>query len=402
MSVQNFLLRPASRYEIRCYTNRDILTDPAAFEETGILVHNSFTPKPLSYGQRQTCTVGVPWPNEVFYYAVVSVDAAGNRSPISNIISVYISEGEAAEAAEVESQEPLYEGAELASPGKRGLARLRTRRLKTYIAVGVVCGLVLIVFVLVTVILVRVKKRRKAQYDAERRDSYKAYEPNGDEKEAAAANKNLSSWLDSLPRSERGHIEPDITLEGAAQGTLPKQHTLTKTNPYRHKVLTNGSFLNLKDLPAASSGSSSADDSRPTTSTEDSSEGRDGGSSQHSADDHANVSRNFESELEQGRSRVKRSKSSGHHHQQQQQSASVLDTSTARAIIDTYSGNLFSENYSNYVPYGSPAPIHHPHHHDGGNYAAGYGSNGFDRYSVDNVDYSPQRQSFRLRTESVV
>ena len=27
----------------------------------------------------------------------------------------------------------------------------------------------------------------------------------------------------------------------------PNTHTLTKTNPYRHKVLTNGSFLNLKD-----------------------------------------------------------------------------------------------------------------------------------------------------------
>ena len=372
-------------------------------------MHSSFTPKPLSYGQRQTCTVGVPWPNEVFYYAVVSVDEAGNRSPISNIISVYISEGEATEkaASSEDAEVELYEGAELITSSPNGLAKLRSKRLKTYIAVGVVCGLVLIVFILVTVILIRVKTRRQSQYDAERKDSYKAYEPNGEEKgDGGNLNKNLSSWLDSLPRSERATSEavPDMHLEGGE--TLPKQHTLTKTNPYRHKVLTNGSFLNLKDLPAASSGSSAAgsgDDSRPTTSTEDSSEGRgDGGSSHHSSDDHFNLT---QPDLDQSRGgRVKRSKSSGHHHpQQQQQSPSVIDTSTARAIIDTYSGNLFSDNYSNYVPYGSPAPVQHPHQqHDGGNYA-GY-NNGFDRYggAGGNVDYSPQRQSFRLRTESVV
>ena len=306
----------------------------------------------------------------------------------------------AVEDAEVE----LYEGdALVATSSAKGLARLRSRRLKTYIAVGVVCGLVLIVFILVTVILIRVKTRR-AQYDAERKDSYKAYEPNGDDEKDGNAmentNKNLSSWLDSLPRSERGHHLPEDQDPGME--TLPKQHTLTKTNPYRHKVLTNGSFLNLKDLPAASSGSSAAgsgDDSRPTTSTEDSSEGR---GSQHSSEDH--VIDAYSAAPEQGRSsRVRRSKSSNGHHQmsmQQQQSPSVLDTSTARAIIDTYSGNLFSDNYSNYVPYGSPAPIHNQQHE--GNYA-GY-NNGFDRYSVGggNVDYSPQRQSFRLRTESVV
>ena len=383
-------------------------------------MHSSFTPKPLSYGQRQTCTVGVPWPNEVFYYAIVSVDEAGNRSPISNIISVYISEGEATEdvPSSEDGEVELYEGAELAASSPNSLARLRSKRLKTYIAVGVVSGLVLIVVILVAVILIRVKTKR-AQYDAERKDSYKAYEPNGDEKgdgngnvSTVTASKNLSSWLDSLPRSDRGHHSEDVTdmhLEGGGGETLPKQHTLTKTNPYRHKVLTNGSFLNLKDLPAASSGSgSSADgDSRPTTSTEDSSEGRcgDGGSSQHSADvDHFGATQ--PADPDQGR-RVRRSKSSGHHQQQlsmqqqQQQSPSVLDTSTARAIIDTYSGNLFSDNYSNYVPYGSPTYHQQQQQHHDGNYA-GY-NHGFDRYSVGgNVDYSPQRQSFRMRTESVV
>ena len=81
----------ASKYEIRCYTSRDALTG-TSFEEVGILVHSSFTPTPLEYGVRQTCTVGVPWPNEVFYYAIIAIDDAGNKSPISNVISVYIHE----------------------------------------------------------------------------------------------------------------------------------------------------------------------------------------------------------------------------------------------------------------------------------------------------------------------
>ena len=82
----------AFKYEIRCYTNRDALNQEATFTKHGILVHDSFTPQPLEYGTAQTCTVGVPWPNEVIYYGLVSIDEAGNRSPISNILSVYIYE----------------------------------------------------------------------------------------------------------------------------------------------------------------------------------------------------------------------------------------------------------------------------------------------------------------------
>ncbi len=408
MISQDCLFLAASEYEIRCYTNRDALTSTASFEETGILVHSSFTPTPLNYGQRQTTTVGVPWPNEVFYYAIVSIDAAGNRSPISNIISVYISEAESSateaktEAPSSDSTGPLYDGADItSSPALYSPSRERSRQIKMYIAIGVVSGLILIVLVLVAVILIRVRTRRssaaKHQYDADRRDSYKAYEPTGAPPPAAsddkdANGKSLSSWLDSLPRSE----VTDAMDGGGNTGTMTKQHTLTKTNPYRHKVLTNGSFLNLKDLPAASS--SSDDSSRPTTSTEDSSEG--GGRCDDDLDEDPSRS-----------SRVRRTKSTtggggGPNVGVAIPTVSeVMDTSTARAIIDTYSGNLFSPTGNNgtYVSY---YDIQSP-----GNHGAGFGNHeyGFparqhphQQQQQQQQEYSPQRQSFRLRTESVV
>ena len=89
LTQKSFFCFTAFKYEIRCYTKRRALNEPVF---TGILVHDSFLPEPLQYGSKQSCKVGVPWPNEVFYYGLVAIDEAGNRSPISNIISVYIYE----------------------------------------------------------------------------------------------------------------------------------------------------------------------------------------------------------------------------------------------------------------------------------------------------------------------
>ncbi len=122
-------------------------------------------------------------------------------------------------------------------------------------------------------------------------------------------------------------------------GTHSNTHTLTKTNPYRHKVLTNGSFLNLnlKDVvgPLASSGSDDASNSsRPTTSTED-----------------TNSDSGNESKM------LRRSKSNKLNPPDllpppdgfdTNQKVYPLDTSTAKAIIDTYSGHLFSRSTNYY------------------------------------------------------
>ncbi|TRY77432.1 hypothetical protein TCAL_07427 [Tigriopus californicus] len=106
----------AFRYEIRCYTSREALRD-SNFADMSIPVHASLIPQPEENGSEQRCTVGVPWPNEVFYYAIVAFDEAGNRGKISNTISVFIKEDPSTlpplhnliESNEVDhlSQEPL-------------------------------------------------------------------------------------------------------------------------------------------------------------------------------------------------------------------------------------------------------------------------------------------------------
>ena len=78
----------AAQYEIRCYTDRSALNDSSA----AILVHASLTPQPGVAGSVQLAKVAVPWPNQLFYYAIVALDAAGQRGKVSNIVPVFIDE----------------------------------------------------------------------------------------------------------------------------------------------------------------------------------------------------------------------------------------------------------------------------------------------------------------------
>jgi hypothetical protein len=59
------------------------------FRSKGIQVPQEYLPKPLPYGIVQSCTVGVPWPNEPFYFAIVAEDGTGNKGMVSNIVSVF-------------------------------------------------------------------------------------------------------------------------------------------------------------------------------------------------------------------------------------------------------------------------------------------------------------------------
>ena len=81
----------AFRYKVRCFTKQEALTQ-ATFSEQGILIHDSLVPAPEPAGTEQRATVGVPWPNEVFYYAMVAQDAAGNRNEVSNTVAVVVEE----------------------------------------------------------------------------------------------------------------------------------------------------------------------------------------------------------------------------------------------------------------------------------------------------------------------
>ena len=87
----DYLQGSAASYEIRTATKVEYLQGQD-FQTKGILVHPSLTPKPGVQGSSETCVVAIPWPNEIFYYAVVAFDSAGNRGDISNLVAVYIQE----------------------------------------------------------------------------------------------------------------------------------------------------------------------------------------------------------------------------------------------------------------------------------------------------------------------
>ena len=78
------------RYEIRCATSQEALQENI-YREQSIPVHTSLIPEPEEAGTQQRCTVGVPWHNQMFFYAIVAIDASGNRGLISNSVSTLVS-----------------------------------------------------------------------------------------------------------------------------------------------------------------------------------------------------------------------------------------------------------------------------------------------------------------------
>ena len=52
----------------------------------------SSIPQPDKSGEIQSVLVTPPQPNIVFYYAIISMDQAGNKSPMSNLATVFLRE----------------------------------------------------------------------------------------------------------------------------------------------------------------------------------------------------------------------------------------------------------------------------------------------------------------------
>ena len=88
----DFNIGKSAFYEIRCYTNPKVLVDPVQFEQNAISVPQHMLPYPLEAGTLQKATVELPWHNEVFYYAIVGVDEAGNRGEVSNLVPIFAEE----------------------------------------------------------------------------------------------------------------------------------------------------------------------------------------------------------------------------------------------------------------------------------------------------------------------
>ncbi len=149
----------AAKYEIRCYTNMDALSD-GTFSTMGIPVHESLLPKPAEAGTRQTATVALPWANEVFYYGLVSVDDAGNRGKVSNLIPVF-----ALEVTTTTNLSFSYDGSDNSIDGVSDEALLSsldafTTNNTVLLVAGVVSGLT---FIIVFIIIISVcRSRRKS------------------------------------------------------------------------------------------------------------------------------------------------------------------------------------------------------------------------------------------------
>ena len=84
-----------------------------------------------------------------------------------------------------------------------------SKPVRLYIVIGSICGfLFLLIIGIIFALIFRVKSKRTngMTYDAEARDSYKAYEPTNSGTVSTSVpstksnDKSLTSWLDSLPR----------------------------------------------------------------------------------------------------------------------------------------------------------------------------------------------------------
>lgn len=157
----------ASQYEIRCYTDRSALNDSSA----AILVHASLTPRPDAAGSVQLAKVAVPWPNQLFYYAIVALDAAGQRGAVSNIVPVFIDEPPTTTTLAPTTLSPFIGDEE--SSSSSGIGRVSTelhrveaasalsRQQLIYVVAGAVAGFILLLAVLSAAVCVSSRRRRR-------------------------------------------------------------------------------------------------------------------------------------------------------------------------------------------------------------------------------------------------
>ena len=149
----------AFRYEIRCYTNREALREEN-FTDMGILVHTSLIPVPEPYGAQQRSTVGIPWPNEVFYYSIVAYDEEGNRGEVSNVISVFAEEKPSTQLPSVGFDSAILDTESYPQHESQPLTAASSDRV-IYIISGVVSAILLLVLVVVVATLLRARWSRQ-------------------------------------------------------------------------------------------------------------------------------------------------------------------------------------------------------------------------------------------------
>ena len=152
----DFTLGKAFRYELRCFTAQEALSEEN-FGEQGILIHSSMVPSPEVAGTEQRCTVGVPWSNEVFYYSIVAFDSAGNRGEVSNSIAVYVEEPITTTNEPSTIKFPSMKDVSATLPLK---SFIQSESLM-YIIAGIISLILIIIVIILTVIIRRLGGCRK-------------------------------------------------------------------------------------------------------------------------------------------------------------------------------------------------------------------------------------------------
>lgn len=164
----------AFRYEIRCYTNREALREEN-FTDMGILVHTSLIPIPESYNSEQRSTVGIPWPNEVFYYAIVAYDEEGNRGQVSNVISVFAEEKPPTPTPSVGFDQAILENEAYPHHESLPLTAGNSDTL-IYIVSGVVSALLVVILLIVVATLLRSRWNKQIKQSSSSQGYARDYE----------------------------------------------------------------------------------------------------------------------------------------------------------------------------------------------------------------------------------
>ena len=139
----------AANYDIRCHTNPAALSEQK-FESQGIAVPAQLVPRPEMRGSKQTVTVTVPWPNELFFFALVALDEGGQRSLVSNLEEVLVVE----EVTSLPSIQEVEEGPEVKTDNHQEAGQ------GLYIAGGILSGVVVVILTILAVVMIRKKRKR--------------------------------------------------------------------------------------------------------------------------------------------------------------------------------------------------------------------------------------------------
>ena len=195
----------AFRYEIRCYTNREALREEN-FTDMGILVHTSLIPVPEEYGSEQRSTVGIPWPNEVFFYAIVAYDEEGNRGQVSNVVSVFAEEKPSTPNPHIGFDQAILENEAYPRHESLPLTSASSDTL-IYIVSGVISALLVVILLIVVATLLR------SQWSKQSKHSTSSSSSSPNQLYAAGYDSSLVGTLKKVASL------PDITKDNAGTET---------------------------------------------------------------------------------------------------------------------------------------------------------------------------------------